>query len=65
MKAGIKTTELWIVIVALLAVTATGLTVADGVVSFAMDVELLKWWLGAAVGPYAVSRGMAKSKLSV
>lgn len=61
MKAGIKTTEFWIVCVGLLAVMVAGLTVTESVVNYAMDVELLKWWLGLA-GAYAFSRGLAKSK---
>lgn len=62
MKTGYKTTEFWIVCVGLFAVLVAGLTIVDGVVNYAVNVELLKWWLLAATG-YSVSRGMAKNNV--
>ena len=60
MKPGYKTTEFVALAVGLIAVVLEGLTVSGGVVDYAMDAELLKWWLAGA-GAYKISRGMAKS----
>lgn len=58
-KPGFKTTEFWLLILGFLVVVLSGFTVSHGVISFALDIELLKWWLLGG-GGYAVSRGMTK-----
>jgi hypothetical protein len=60
MKPGIKTTELWVVIVGLVAVIVHGLTITDGSINYAINTELLKWWMLAGVGGYNAARGFAK-----
>lgn len=59
-KPGIKTTEFLALVVGLILVLVAGLTVDGNVVSYALDVELAKWWFGGGMA-YKLSRGMAKS----
>ena len=58
-KPGLKTTEFWLVLLGFALTLLTGLTVADGVVSFTLDLEFAKWWL-AAVMAYIGGRTIAK-----
>ena len=65
MKPGVKTTEFYIVLAAMLypvieAIKLTGDTMSGvSVWSFEIDPELMKWSIGAAIA-YAGSRGISK-----
>ena len=59
MKPGYKTTEFFGMVAGFAIVVLVGFTVNDGSISFIMDPELVKWWLGASA-VYSGSRAVAK-----
>lgn len=60
MKPGIKTTEFWLIIFGFLLVVLGGLTAEQNLISFKLDLELAKWWLGGVLA-YIGGRSWVKS----
>ncbi len=60
MKPGLRTTEFWLVIFGFVLVVLGGLRIEQNLASFALDLELSKWWLGGVLA-YIAGRSIVKS----
>lgn len=60
-KPGIKSTEFYLLLLGFAYAVLSGLEIDNNFVTFKLDLELAKWWLGAVIA-YVGARGYVKGK---